>query len=307
MTAVVKNSTYCIPTRDDKGFIDQFEEDSCLITEFTYLNDNDWPLYAKSVELIGALETAQSIPVVILLHGGGPDHKSLIPLAKQIAGPHTVILPDIRGYGRSVCTDPLLHTWAQYANDVISLAHKISADHVILGGAGLGSTISLRTALNYPNRVNGLVLISVEDIEDDKAKEAEIIFMEDFAKRVRDLGIAKAWEPILNDLSPVIESMVRDAIPRSNPQSIAAAAAIGYDRSFRSVKELFPISVPTLIIPGMDWRHPKALAKELSENLPNGYLANVTLSAELKNAEDFANSFAPIIRNFIDQKTLSSL
>lgn len=297
----MKGATYQIPNQEDQGRISQWEEGRFLITEFTYFNGDKWPLYVKSIELIGALEAAKSLPVVILLHGGGPDHHSLIPLAKQIAGPHTVILPDIRGYGRSICTDPSLHTWAQYANDVIGLMDRISSVTAIIGGAGLGSTISLRTALNYPNRVNGLVLISVEDIEDDKAKAAEILFMEDFARRVRELGIAKAWEPILKDLSPIIETMVRDAIPRSTPESIAAAASIGYDRSFRNVRELSTISVPTLIIPGMDWRHPKALAKELSEILTKGYLAAVSLSTDLKNSEDFANSFSSVIRNFLNQ------
>lgn len=297
----MKTTTYQIPNQDDQGHVRQWEEGTFLITEFAYFNGDNWPLYAKSIELMGALEAAQSVPVVILLHGGGPDHHSLIPLAKHLAGPHTVILPDIRGYGRSVCTDPLLHTWAQYTNDVIGLVDKISSDTAIVGGAGLGSTISLRTAVNYPDRVSGLVLISVEDIEDDKGKEAEILFMEDFAKRVRELGITNAWEPILKDLSPIIESMVRDAIPRSTPESIAAAASIGYDRSFQSVKELAPISVPTLIIPGMDWRHPKALAKELSEILAKGYLADISLSAEPSNAEDFANSLSPAIRNFLNQ------
>ena len=297
----MKSTEYRIPRQNDQGHIRQWKEGAFLITEFTYTNGDNWPLYAKSFESIEALDTAQSVPVLILMHGGGPDHHSLIPLAKQLTGPHTVILPDIRGYGRSVCTDPTLHTWAQYANDVIGLMDKISADTAILGGAGLGSTISLRTALSYPKHISGLVLISVEDIEDDKAKEAEIIFMEEFAKRVRELGITKAWEPILKNLSPIIESMVSDAIPRSTPESIAAAASIGYDRSFRSVKELAPLSVPTLIIPGMDWRHPKALAKELSEILSKGYLADISLSPELRSEEDLANGLSPVIRNFLNQ------
>ena len=171
----------------------------------------------------------------------------------------------------------------------------------IIGGAGLGSTIALRTALACPDKVKALILISVEDIEGNQAKEAEIIFMEDFAKRVRNLGIEKAWEPILKDLSPLIGSMVRNAIPRSNPESIAAAASIGFDRSFRSVKELSSISVPTLIIPGMDWRHPIDLARELSEILPKGYFAPVSLASELETADDFANAFSPIITKFISQ------
>lgn len=64
---------------------------------------------------------------------------------------------------------------------------------------------------------------------------------------------------------------------------------------------LASISVPTLIIPGMDWRHPQALAKKLSEILPNGYLADVALSLDIKNAIDFANRLGPIINAFLDK------
>ncbi|CAL9332421.1 hypothetical protein SUDANB146_06406 [Streptomyces sp. enrichment culture] len=40
-------------------------------------------------------------PGLILLHSGGPDRYSLPPLAHHLAACFTV-LPDIRGYGRSV-------------------------------------------------------------------------------------------------------------------------------------------------------------------------------------------------------------
>jgi hypothetical protein len=143
------------------------------------------------------------------------------------------------------------------------------------------------------------VLISVEDIEDDEAKEAEIAFLDSFAARVRAEGIEAAWEPILKNLAPIIGSMVREAIPRSDPASIAAAAAIGHDRSFRSVEELAVVTVPTLVIPGIDERHPTALAEHLSRILPKGYLAPVTVSADLHTAEDFARAFAPAIRDFL--------
>ena len=50
-------------------------------------------------------------PHLVLLHGGGPDHRSLLPLGRRLADRYTVVLPDVRGYGRSVCTDPTRHTW----------------------------------------------------------------------------------------------------------------------------------------------------------------------------------------------------
>jgi 3-oxoadipate enol-lactonase len=123
------------------------------------------------------------------------------------------------------------------------------------------------------------------DIEDDEKKKAEIAFMDAFAERVRTEGIEAAWAPILPHLAPIIGTLVREAIPRSDPASIAAAAAIGRHRSFRSVEELAVIAAPTLIIPGMDERHPRALAETLARLLPNGRLADVALSDDLKTAE----------------------
>src|SRR5688572_2489825 len=128
-------------------------------------------------------------PVLILLHGGGPDHRMFMPLSWRLADLCTVVLPDVRGYGRSVCADPARHTWAQYADDVIALLDHLTVRRAIIGGAGLGATIALRVALAYPERVLATILISVEDIEDDERKKAEIEFMDAFAERVRNQGI----------------------------------------------------------------------------------------------------------------------
>lgn len=269
------------------------------MSTLTFFGTDGCPLYASISDAAGEPAHFDERPVLVLLHGGGPDHHSLLPLARQLADHHTVILPDIRGYGRSVCADPSRHTWAQYAEDVIALLDRLGVRRAVVGGAGLGATITMRTAVACPDRVHGLILISVEDIEDDQAKVAEIEFLDAFAERVRTEGIEAAWEPILKDLAPIIGAMVREAIPRSDPASIAAAAAIGHDRSFRSVDELAVITAPILIFPGMDDRHPTALAEHLARMLPQGQLAPVAISGSLQSADDFALAFAPTIRDFL--------
>lgn len=252
-----------------------------------------WPLYSV---------TTGSGPVVVLLHGGGPDHHSLTPLAARLADRYTVVLPDVRGYGRSVCTDTARHTWAQYADDVVALLDHLGVPSAVVGGTGLGATITLRACLAHPDRIAAAILISVEDVEDDQAKQAEIEFMDAFAERVRTAGIEAAWEPVLGDLAPVIAALVRDAIPRSDPESIAAAASIGRDRAFRSVDELAGITTPTLIFPGIDHRHPTALAETLARVLQRGRLAPAAFSSELRDAEDLAAAVAPAIREFLDHQ-----
>lgn len=268
------------------------------MTELTYRGSDGWPLFATVVERTGAMAEGGGTPLV-LLHGGGPDHQMFVPLARELADLHPVVLPDVRGYGRSVCPDPARHTWSQYAADVISLLDHLGARQAIVGGAGLGATIALRVAVADPARVRAMVLISVEDIEDDEKKAAETVFMDAFAARVQDEGIEGAWAPILPDLAPIIGALVREAIPRSDPASIAAAAAIGRDRSFRNASELAGITAPTLIFPGMDARHPATLAEELASLLPHGQLAPARLSADVRDAKDFAHAFAPAIRDFL--------
>lgn len=258
----------------------------------SYQGTDGCPLHATQVGSGG--------PPLVLLHGGGPDHHSLLPLAELLADRHTVILPDVRGYGRSVCADPTRHTWAQYAADVIALLDHLALPTAALGGTGLGSTITLRTALDRPDRVNAAVVVSVENIEEtEHDKEAETAFLDAFAARVRDEGIEAAWAPILPALAPVIGAMVRDAIPRSDPASIAAAAAIGRDIAFSAVEDLAAIPVPTLVIPGTDVRHPTELAERVVQVMPNAVLATVSISASLRTADDLAAAIAPAIREFL--------
>lgn len=261
------------------------------MSTFSYQGGDGCPLYATTIGSGGA--------PLVLLHGGGPDHHSLLPLAHRLADLRTVILPDVRGYGRSICADPARHTWDRYTCDVIALLDHLGIGSAALGGTGLGATVTLRAALAHPDRIGAAILIGVEDIEDDQAKEAETAFLDAFAARVLADGIEAGWAPILDQVSPVIGALVRDAIPRSDPASIAAAAAIGHDRAFRGVDELAAVCQPTLVIPGTDARHPTELAEHVVETLQQGHLAPVSVSSDLRSADDLAVAVAPAIRAFL--------
>ncbi|WP_316751526.1 alpha/beta hydrolase [Pedobacter gandavensis] len=240
---------------------------------------------------------------LVLLHGGGPDHQSLLPLAKRLCYDRTVILPDVRGYGKSVCYDPNNYTWANYASDINDLLNYLQIPDAVIGGAGIGTTISLKAAITYPERVSGLILISVEDIEDDESKALEVAFFEQYMDQIRQNGLTAAWESILSNLSPVIGAMVRDAIPRSDAKSILAAASIVYDRAFYNINELREISVPLLVIPGNDQRHPSALAIQLAQLLKQAVLSNVGLSDKIRTMEDFADAFTTVINSFLNSRS----
>ncbi|MFP1628481.1 alpha/beta fold hydrolase [Streptomyces sp. 5K101] len=93
--------------------------------EFVYRGSDDCRLHAA---VLGGG------PALILLHGGRPDHQSLLPLAHRLADTYTVVLPDVRGYGRSVCVGPARHTWSQYVDDVGALMDHLGLRRAALKG-----------------------------------------------------------------------------------------------------------------------------------------------------------------------------
>lgn len=261
-----------------------------MVMRTLHVGDDGWPLMG---EVIGRGE------LIIMLHGGGPDHYSMRPLADRLAGRYRVALPDIRGYGASRCPDPTLHRWDQYVTDTIAIMHALDATSTHLVGAGLGGTIALRTCLQHPQIARSAVIISAEAIEDDDDKAADAELMARFADRARSRGLQAAWELFVPHLQPLIANLVTEAIPRADAQSAAAAAAIGQDRAFATVDELRRINAPTLIIAGNDPRHPTQLARTLADVLPLGVLAEATMSDQLANAEDLAHAFGPAIKQFL--------
>lgn len=261
-----------------------------MATQVLHVGRDGWALRG---EVIGSGE------LVVMLHGGGPDHRSMRPLADRLAHRYRVALPDIRGYGASICRDPALHRWEQYVDDTIATVAALNEPSAHLVGAGLGDTIALRTCLRDPRMVRSAVIISAEAIEDDDGKAADTQLMEHFTDRVRSTGLNSAWNLFLPHLQPLIANLVREALPRTDAESAAAAAAIGHDRAFTSLDELALIITPTLVIAGDDSRHPTDLAQALADTVAHGRLAEVTMSEHLVDAEQMAEAFAPAIADFL--------
>lgn len=261
-----------------------------MSSESIWVSTESWPL---RVNVIGDGELA------ILLHGGGPDHHSMRPLGERLAHRYRVALPDIRGYGASICPDPALHRWDRCVADVLAIMAALNAPSAHLIGAGLGGTVVLRTSLSHPEKVCAAVIISAEAIEDDTDKAAETELMDRFAERVRAHGLHAGWDLFLPHLQPLIAHLVAEALPRADPESAAAAATIGHDRAFTHADELAAIHTPTLVIAGDDARHPSDTARLIADTLAVGVLARVRMSRDLHTAQDMAAAFAPEVEMFL--------
>ncbi|GHB53408.1 hydrolase [Streptomyces umbrinus] len=101
---------------------------------------------------------------VILLHGFPQTHLMWRHVAPELAANHTVICPDLRGYGASdKPTDPDGTTYAKrtMAADVIALAKALGHDRFALVGHDRGALVSIRAGLDHPDKVTHLASLDV--------------------------------------------------------------------------------------------------------------------------------------------------
>jgi haloacetate dehalogenase len=100
---------------------------------------------------------------VVLLHGHPRTHATWHRVAARLAQEHTVVCPDLRGYGRSTLppdeTDHAQSSKRAMANDVVALMRALGHDTFSVVGHDRGALVALRTALEHPAIVRRLVIM----------------------------------------------------------------------------------------------------------------------------------------------------
>ncbi|HEX2196823.1 MAG TPA: alpha/beta fold hydrolase [Actinomycetota bacterium] len=102
---------------------------------------------------------AGSGPVVILLHGLGATNASLLTTLWDLAQDHRVIAPDLPGFGDSA--KPLRSYDATfYGRWVLDLMDELAIERAHLVGNSLGGRVAIEAALQAPERVDRLALLT---------------------------------------------------------------------------------------------------------------------------------------------------
>jgi haloacetate dehalogenase len=111
------------------------------------------------------VRTAGSGTPIVLLHGY-PQHGGMWRLvAPRLAEHHTVVVPDLRGYGRS-STPPddaehSVYSKRTMANDVVALMSALGHERFAVVGHDRGGRVAYRTALDHPARVERLCTLDI--------------------------------------------------------------------------------------------------------------------------------------------------
>jgi len=103
-------------------------------------------------------------PAVVLLHGFPQTHYMWREVARRLAGDHTVIVPDLRGYGESgkpAEDGPDTYSKRTMGDDVVAVASALGHDRFGLIGHDRGALVGVRAALDHPDRVQYLGILDV--------------------------------------------------------------------------------------------------------------------------------------------------
>jgi haloacetate dehalogenase len=122
----------------------------------------------RRLEIRGAdylIGTAGIGPPVVLLHGFPQTHYCWRQIVPVLAEHHTVIAPDLRGYGASAAPsggpEGQGYTKRELAEDMVELADALEFQRFAVVGHDRGGRVAYRLALDHPDRVERLAVLNV--------------------------------------------------------------------------------------------------------------------------------------------------
>ncbi|WP_246613244.1 alpha/beta fold hydrolase [Paractinoplanes bogorensis] len=101
---------------------------------------------------------------IVLLHGFPQTHLMWRHVAADLAADHTVICPDLRGYGASgkpAADGPSVYSKRTMARDVVRLAGALGFERFALAGHDRGALVAVRAGLDHPEAVTHLASLDV--------------------------------------------------------------------------------------------------------------------------------------------------
>ncbi|WP_205328415.1 alpha/beta fold hydrolase [Glycomyces sp. YM15] len=101
---------------------------------------------------------------IVLLHGFPQTHLMWRHVAADLAADHTVIVPDLRGYGASSKpAEAGRETYSKrtMAADIVRLAARLGHERFALAGHDRGALVAVRAGLDHPEAVSHLAILDV--------------------------------------------------------------------------------------------------------------------------------------------------
>jgi 3-oxoadipate enol-lactonase len=193
-------------------------------------------------------------PAMVFLHGFPLDHSMWDNQRREFRNTHRVIIPDLRGFGRSE-VPPVPVTMDVFADDVAALLDALGVDEpAILCGLSMGGYIAFAFVRRHAARLKGLVLCDTRAAADtpeaatNRRRMAERV-LTDGPLVVAEAMMPRFFGPTTNEKQPQVTDAVRNVMLATSSRGIAAGQLAMADRP-DSTPTLDQIAVPTLVVVG---------------------------------------------------------
>jgi len=185
-----------------------------------------WEFAVRGVMLRGTVQGRadhrSSDAAVVAVHGGpGVDGGGLRHVLAPLAERAALVVPDLRGHGRSDLASSSSWTLDDWADDLAVVIDKLALHRPVVVGVSFGGWVALRYAARHPEQLGSLVVA---------ATTARLPTVEEGAERMRTLGgpaSAATWRAVHADSSveatPAFGKHVQTLMATRQPGSELAA------------------------------------------------------------------------------------
>jgi pimeloyl-ACP methyl ester carboxylesterase len=224
-------------------------------------------------------------PAVVCLHGLTATRRHVLMGSRWLArAGHRVVLYDARGHGASdpaPAADPPAYAYADLALDLGRLLDRLGIERAVLAGVSMGAHTALRLALDRPERVAGLALITPAyrperfpsglDGWDALGRGLREGGIDGFLAAYDVDRVAARWRDTL------VTALRQRLAAHEHPTAVAdALSAVPRSRPFAAMDDLGRIAAPTLVVGSRDEAdpgHPLATAEAYAAAIPGARLA----------------------------------
>jgi 3-oxoadipate enol-lactonase len=220
---------------------------------------------------------------LVLLHGYPLDHHlwgEIVPLLKD---PFDLLIPDLRGFGESSIIETT-YTMNDFASDIAGLLEQLGIQKAAIAGHSMGGYVALAFARLYPERMNGLALVSSQVLADPPdRKEGRY----KSAAEVAEKGIGGVVEAMTSKFTsdPHCQEFARKTMERQQPAAYIGALKAMAERA-DSTSLLATLKYPVVVVHGdADLLIPIVRAREVKASLPESYLVEIKSAGHMPMCE----------------------
>ncbi|WP_394770002.1 alpha/beta fold hydrolase [Lacisediminihabitans sp.] len=145
-------------------------------------------------------------PPIVVLGGGAPGHPDYLEDLAGLGDHYRLIVPHLRGVGRSPSTDGDLGAWWHESADIDCLRKQLGLDRLTIVAHSSGTRLAISYAVQHPERVARILLITPpsaylvdepSDVPEIAARRSDAAFVEAYrrmhAESPSDQASLEAW------------------------------------------------------------------------------------------------------------------